>query len=79
MLSYRNLTLWSINVLTFFFSIPHSSNDNFASVAGGMDFRAMLMRKKKPAKKVVVVSLLVVVAVRGHVPTPPAHFDSVYN
>ncbi len=26
------------------------------SVAGGMDFRAMLMRKKKPAKKVVVVS-----------------------
>jgi hypothetical protein len=25
-------------------------------VAGGMDFRAMLMRKKKPAKKVVVVS-----------------------
>ena len=24
-------------------------------VAGGMDFRAMLMRKKKPAKKVVVV------------------------
>ena len=30
----------------------------FASlVAGGMDFRAMLMRKKKPAKKVVVVSI----------------------
>ena len=28
----------------------------FPSVAGGMDFRAMLMRKKKPAKKVVVVS-----------------------
>jgi hypothetical protein len=29
------------------------------SVAGGMDFRAMLMRKKKPAKKVVVVSTTV--------------------
>ena len=29
---------------------------NLHSVAGGMDFRAMLMRKKKPAKKVVVVS-----------------------
>ena len=28
----------------------------YVTVAGGMDFRAMLMRKKKPAKKVVVVS-----------------------
>jgi len=27
-------------------------------VEGGMDFRAMLMRRKKPAKKVVVVSLI---------------------
>jgi hypothetical protein len=26
------------------------------AVEGGMDFRAMLMRRKKPAKKVVVVS-----------------------
>ena len=31
-------------------------NVNRIPVAGGMDFRAMLMRKKKPAKKVVVVS-----------------------
>ena len=30
----------------------------YVTVAGGMDFRAMLMRKKKPAKKVVVVSTL---------------------
>ena len=29
----------------------------YVTVAGGMDFRAMLMRKKKPAKKVVVVSV----------------------
>ena len=27
------------------------------SVEGGMDFRAMLMKRKKPAKKVVVVSV----------------------
>ena len=27
------------------------------AVEGGMDFRAMLMKRKKPAKKVVVVSI----------------------
>ena len=31
----------------------------FYLVAGGMDFRAMLMRKKKPAKKVVVVRIFI--------------------
>ncbi len=31
----------------------------YVTVAGGMDFRAMLMRKKKPVKKVVVVSCMI--------------------
>merc|ERR1719474_1238356 len=34
-------------------SVEHEFNV-YITVAGGMDFRAMLMRKKKPAKKVVV-------------------------
>ena len=36
--------------------IAHTRLNYQCLVAGGMDFRAMLMRKKKPAKKVVVVS-----------------------
>ena len=36
--------------------IAHTRLTYQCLVAGGMDFRAMLMRKKKPAKKVVVVS-----------------------
>ena len=38
------------------FEIAHTRLTYRCLVAGGMDFRAMLMRKKKPAKKVVVVS-----------------------
>ena len=34
------------------------------AVEGGMDFRAMLMKRKKPAKKVVVVSIRHVMLIR---------------